>query len=305
MLVRLFAVVAALVGTLAGAMYVRPETIAVVSRLLGERGVLVERGIRYGQNPRQSLDIYRPPDGVAQHAAIIVFLYGGSWSRGSKENYAFVGHALAARGFTTTIPNYRLYPEVQFPDFVADAAAAFVFVEKSLARGCAQRRPVILAGHSAGAHMAALLALDRSYIQRADPDAAAPAAFIGLAGPYTFQPTTWPSTKDAFASVAATPDLPRPITHVAPGAPPALLLHGGSDSIVALKNTRELTASLRAAGSTVETAEYPGIGHLGIVTAIAAPLRWRAPVLDAMTRFASRFGSVQPRKACAGEIGSH
>lgn len=264
---------------------------SLFSSAFADRGAGVQRDIAYGDHPRLKLDVYRPAPGVVERDAVILFLYGGSWSSGDKSIYPFVGHALASRGFTTVIPDYRLYPEVQFPAFFEDAALAYAWVDRNLAKACTPARPIILAGHSAGAHMAALLAVDPTYIARAAPDAAKPAALIGLAGPYNFYPTKWPSTKAAFASIKDQPDLPRPIAHVGTGAPPALLLYGLADDVVELKNLRVMTDALRVAGNSVETAEYKGVGHIGILLALSRPLRWRAPVLDDVVKFASKIGS--------------
>ncbi|MFN0219626.1 MAG: alpha/beta hydrolase [Hyphomicrobium sp.] len=295
-------VVAAPVATasgLAGMAWAPAASLSLFSTVFGDRGARIERDVGYGVGPRRSLDVYRPAEGVREHDAIIVFLYGGSWSSGDKATYGFVGQALASRGFTTVIPDYRLYPEVQFPAFVDDVAAAYAWTSRTLAGACTPARPIIIAGHSAGAHMAVLLALDRSYIARAAPDAPRPAAIIGLAGPYTFEPTTWPSTKDAFASVAATPNVARPITFVTPDAPPMLLLHGLADDLVNLKNTRELAAALQAVGTPVKTAEYDGIGHIGLVLTLSRPFRWRAPALEKIVEYAARI-APQPSalRAC-------
>ncbi len=273
---------------IAALFWYRPANAVVISKLIGDRGAQIESGIAYGEGPRQKLDVYRPPAHIKQHDAVIVFLYGGSWTSGSKELYGFIGQALATRGFTTVIPDYRLFPDVKFPSFVEDVAAAYAWTDRTLARTCAPR-PIIISGHSAGGHMAALLALDRTYLAAQSAEVSPPAAIIGLAGPYTFEPTVWPSTKAAFASVAATPDVPRPITYVRPGAPPFLLLHGLADDLVNLKNTRELAAALKAVGTPVEVETYENIGHIGLVLAVSRPLRWRAPVLDRMVAYAGKF----------------
>jgi acetyl esterase/lipase len=286
---------AAVLAGVAVVTYLRPE---IYGSLFGERDVGVTSDVAYGPAPRQRLDVYRPPESVAEHNAVVVFLYGGSWKTGDKALYGFVGQALAARGFTTVIPDYRLYPEVQFPAFFEDAAKAYAWTERTLARHCAPPRPVIVAGHSAGAHMAAMLALNPAYIKGADAAAARPAAFIGLAGPYTFQPTQWPSTKDAFATAESTPEITRPVSYIGKDAPPALLLHGLSDQTVQLKNLRELTAALTAAGDHVETEAYPNIGHIGLVLALSRPFRWRAPVLQRIVDFASHI-SVPANDAIA------
>lgn len=282
-------------AALAALFWVKPESF---STLIGERSVIVERDVAYGDHPRQRLDVYRPPEGVAERPAIIVFLYGGSWSSGDKALYGFVGKALASRGFTTVIPDYRLYPEVQFPAFFDDAAAAYSWASKTIAKKCAPSRPIIIAGHSAGAHMAALLALDPAYLARSAPGAEKPAALIGLAGPYNFYPTKWPTTKDAFATIAEQPDLPRPVAHDAANAPPSLLLYGLADDVVERKNLTVMMDALTKAGAQVETHEYAGIGHAGIVLALSRPFRWRAPALKNAVDFATRITGAGGQRTC-------
>ena len=268
------------------------------SALTSESGVDAEFGIAYGSNPRQKLDIYRA-DPAAEKAPIVIFYYGGSWREGDRATYKFVGTALAKRGYTTIIPDYRLFPEVQFPGFVDDGAKAYGWVGNNAARisrnSCGER-PIIVIGHSAGAHTAAMLSLDRSYLDRHAKGARPPAAMIGLAGPYAFDPTTWPSTKEVFASARGNADWARPVAFVPrAAAPPTLLLHGGDDDTVKLYNTRDLAAAIKANGQQVRVVEYPGIGHVGLILSVSAPLRWRAPTLDDMVAFIDQQGA----KPCA------
>jgi acetyl esterase/lipase len=263
------------------------------SALASELGIAAETGVAFGSHTRQKLDIYRA-DPANEQAPIVIFYYGGSWKEGDRATYKFVGTALAKRGITTIIPDYRLFPEVMFPGFVDDAAKAYAWVASNTARfgRCDGQRPIIVVGHSAGAHTAALLSLDASYLERHAPGVRRPAALIGMAGPYAFDPTTWPSTKDVFASVRTNPDRARPVTFAARGvAPPALLLHGGDDETVKLYNTRDLGSALKTAGQKVRIVEYPGIGHVGLILTVSKPLRWRAPTLDDMVAFIEQHGS--------------
>ncbi len=84
--------------------------------------------LNYGNNPRQSLDLYIPK--TEQKKIPIIFVYGGAWREGNKQDYEFVAHALTGLGHIVIIPDYRLYPEAQFPEFVNDVANAISFVEQ-------------------------------------------------------------------------------------------------------------------------------------------------------------------------------
>lgn len=256
---------------------------SVYSVLVAEGGIRAERGVAYGPHRRHKLDIYRPGQG-ADDGPIVLFLYGGGWRNGHRSTYGFVGAALASRGIATIVPDYRLYPEVKFPAFVEDAALAYRWVIRNVARRGEGTRPVILVGHSAGAHTAALLALDARYLDGGEGDMARPAGLVGLAGPYAFDPTTWATTKSIFAS-AARAEAARPISFVRKDAPPALLMHGLDDTVVKLWNMQSLARDLRQAGVRVRSLEFDGVGHIGLVLALSRPFRWRAPVLEETLSF--------------------
>ncbi|HZF42514.1 MAG TPA: alpha/beta hydrolase [Sphingomonadaceae bacterium] len=249
-----------------------------------DRGaVLVARDVAYGTDPRQALDVYAPTGTAASaRLPVIVFIYGGSWQSGSKDGYGFAARALAARGFVVAVPDYRLVPAVRFPGFVEDCAAAVRWARANAARFGGDGARVVMIGHSAGAYNAAMLALDPRYL---GADRAAVRGWVGLAGPYDFLPLDGPITRAAFGGA---PDLPQtqPVTHASAGDPPALLLHGAKDDTVYPRNSQALAARLRAAGGRAEVKLYPKLGHVGIVTALAAPFRGRAPVLEDAAGFA-------------------
>jgi acetyl esterase/lipase len=270
-------------GLLAARQALASATVAsLYSGLVADRGVAVESGVAYGPLARDRLDIYRPASGD-RGGPIAMFIYGGGWRSGDRATYGFVGAALAARGITAVIADYRLYPNVKFPVFVEDAARAYAWVSANLAAGDGKTRPIVLIGHSAGAYIAAMLAFDERYPAAAG-GAERPAGLIGLAGPYAFDPTTYPTTAEIFAT-ATSADAARPVALVRHGAPRTLLMHGLEDETVQLYNTRELAGALRAVGTDVRKIEYAGIGHMGLVLAISRPLRWRAPVLREVVAF--------------------
>ena len=165
------------------------------------------------------------------------------------------------------IPDYRLYPEVRFPTFVADGAAAVAWVRRNVGGFGGAPRQIHLMGHSAGAHIAALLALDRRYLAAAGVEPGTLESFVGLAGPYDFLPLTDATLKRILAAddMAAT----QPITFAGGSAPRALLLHGANDRTVRPRNSQHLAAALEAAGNRVELKLYPALDHLALVAALA------------------------------------
>lgn len=254
-----------------------PSRYALVSTLLGEGRLDVRLGQAYGAHRRNRLDLYRPRDPQDETAAAALFVHGGSWRDGSRACYGFVGAALASHGIPAAIADYRLFPEVRWPAFQEDIAQAFHWLRDHLGDGRA--RPVVLIGHSAGAHIAALLAADQRWLGDARP-----AGFVGLSGPYTFEPTHWRTTRDIFAT-ARTINEPRPIAHVGPHVPPALLLHGEADPVVDPASTIEMARAWAAAGAPVSCEILRDHDHRRLVKAFARPYRYRSPMLGRIVEF--------------------
>jgi acetyl esterase/lipase len=244
----------------------------------------------YGADPRQRLDVYLPPSPAADTPALasprpmIVFWHGGRWSFGNKNEYRFVGAALAELGYVVVLPNYRHYPQVKMPGFMDDAARAaqWAWVHAPDYRADPQR--FYLMGHSAGAHMAALLALDPHYLAGLGEPIPRIEGVIGLSGPYDFLPLTEADTRDMFGPPALYP-ASQPINFVHPGAPSMLLVVGLSDTTVLPKNTLNFAAALGAAGVPVTLRTYPKLGHGDTVAALSLPARHRAPVLADIRTF--------------------
>jgi acetyl esterase/lipase len=247
--------------------------------------------IAYGESPAQRLDVYAPEG--ARAAPVVVFFHGGSWATGAKEQYRFVGQALASRGIVAVVASYRLFPAVQFPEFVDDAARAVAWAHANAARHGGDPDALFVMGHSSGAHMAALVALDPRYIERAGGRASWMRGMIGLAGPYDFDARR-ADIRAVFAAIAdADVDTTQPLAF-AKGAPALLLLHGESDVTVERKNTVNLAAAVVREGGVACTVYYPGVTHAGVVAALARPLRGTAPVLDDVARFVARVRAREP-----------
>lgn len=245
---------------------------------------MVASDAAFGPDQRQRVDVYRPRGHGADKLPMIVFIYGGSWQSGTKSGYSFVGRALAKQGFVVAVPDYRLVPQVRFPTFLEDNAAATRWlIEHANALGGDPDR-IVLAGHSAGAYNAAMLALDPRWLGK---DRQRVRGLIGLAGPYDFLPLSGNVLRDAFAG-ASDPRSTQPISFLARGDPPAFLATGDEDNVVKPRNSDSLAAKLRALGVPVDRKVYRGVGHIGLLTAIAKPLRGRANVLGDMGEFARR-----------------
>jgi acetyl esterase/lipase len=249
----------------------------------------------YGDDARQKLDVYAPehPDG----RPVVIFFYGGTWSAGKKSDYAFVGAALAERGYVTVIPDYRLYPKVRFPTFVEDGARAVAWVQQHARDFGGDPDRLVLMGHSAGAHIAALLALNPSYLAAAGVRPHSVAGLIGLSGPYALVPDT-----DTLHAIFGAPHNQtdwQPVHFAGPSAPPTLLLAGADDKVVYSAHTEKLRDALLSQGDEVETHLYPGRGHADTIASFAVVVRYRTPALEQSVAFLARITAVA-RPAAGG-----
>ncbi len=260
--------------------------IKALNAVIPDSGYQLTAGIGYGSLPRQKLDVYVPKKSgseVTKLLPIVVFFYGGSWDSGNKGSYKFIGEAMTSQGFIAIIPDYRVYPDVLFPGFMQDPAKAAKWAKTHAAEFGGDPDRIFLAGHSAGAHIAAMLTLDDEFLKVEYSKPGDFAGMIGLAGPYDFLPLKSERLKTIFG-----PEEQRynsqPINFVTGKNPPMLLLVGTKDDTVWPKNTYNLAAKIKAAGGPVEVAEFEGYSHIDMAARLARPLR-NERLLNTITSF--------------------
>ena len=255
---------------------------ALVPKDKGSKRIATD--VPYGDGPRLKLDIYAPAEGQGPWPTI-VFVHGGSWSSGNKNPYEFVGRALAAQGFLTLVPNYRLHPEHPYPAFVEDTALAIDWATRHAGEYGGDPKHIIASGHSAGGYNVALAILDKHYFAKLGTDVSAIKGVVLIAAPLDFLPLDPGVAQDVFGAV---PDLPatQPITYARSVVPPFLILYGTADTTVRPKNSINMAAALKAVGVPVELKAYEGVSHVGIVLALSTWQRGNAPSLDDVTAFA-------------------
>jgi acetyl esterase/lipase len=256
------------------------------------------RNIRYGPDPRQVLDVYSPDKASVEARPLVVFWHGGRWRFGDKADYRFVGAALTELGYVAVLPNYRLYPQVKMPGFMDDAARAGQWAAAHAGEFGADARRLYLMGHSAGAHLAALVTLDPRYFAATAQMVPPIAGVIGLSGPYDFLPLLEADVQDMFGPPENYP-VSQPINFVRPDAPPMLLVHGLKDDTVRPKNSRNLAAALLALGVPVTLKLYPQLEHADTVAALSRPARGRAPILADIAAFVRQGDRDQAALAAA------
>lgn len=272
------------------------SALAVVNSITLNGGVGVSKNILYGDKPLQDLDIYYPKplakamqskkatadNAINDSYPMVVFVHGGSWESGSKDEYAFVGQSLAQAGYVTAVINYRKAPEHVYPDYVQDAAQAIAWSYKNAESLHADPKRLAVIGHSAGAFNAVAAVANEDFLAPYGVKPNDISAVIGIAGPYSYDFRKF-SSASAFGA-NATPDNIMPDRNIKGAQPPYLLLTAEKDKVVHISNTVKMTQALKAAGVKVETGEIAGASHATSIGAMAPPLRWvnnvRAQVLS-------------------------
>lgn len=220
----------------------------------------VYKNIIFQEKYNLALDVYMPPQSKPRQPQTIIFFYGGSWESGNKEQYKFVGSALAKEGYIVFIPDYRKFPDVKFPDFMFDAADSVAWVNAHVAEFGGEQKSIVLMGHSAGANIATLLITDKTYLGK---NYNSISSGIGLSGAYDFTPNT-KNLETIFGPSEKYP-LMRPVTHIDGSEPPMFLAHGLKDNIVATFNFEHMRDKLVANKVCVVSKEYPSFDHINSI----------------------------------------
>jgi acetyl esterase/lipase len=258
-------------------------------RLLGgiDGATLQVQGQPYGPGPRNKLNIW-VPSGTAKtdRLPVLIWLYGGGWYSGARDDYGFAGRAFARQGFIVVIPDYRIVPDGHWPDFLEDSAAAVAWTEQHIANNGGDPGRIALSGHSAGAYNAVMLALDRRWMKAAGSDAAVIRGVAALAGPYDFYPFEKGGRADVAMGDIRPAEQTQPINFVRADAPPLWLGHGTADTVVRVRNSQRLTAAMQKVGGSVQLRTYDGLSHNDLVMALTSPLQYKAPtILPEVTAF--------------------
>lgn len=229
------------------------------------------REIAYGSDPLQRFDVY-PATNAKGPAPLFVFVHGGGWKRGDKRNAAGaakIAH-LTGRGFAFASINYRLVPDAKVEDQAQDVANAIArLIRDARALGVDPNR-IVLAGHSAGAHLSALVGTDPQYLKRAGvggdrlkgvvllDGAAYDVPAQSGEGPRIMRPTY----AQAFGTDRARQRALSPYFHAAaPNAPRFLILHVERED--GRRQSEALATALRKAGTQAEVRALRGRGLRG------------------------------------------
>lgn len=247
--------------------------------------VVAHRDQMFDTTERLSLDVYAPAH--ADRAPVVVYFYGGDWTTGKRQWYRWMGEALAAQGMVAMIPDYRHSPAVRMDGFLHDGADAVRWARDHAAEFGGDPSRLFVMGHSAGGHIAAMLATDKQWLGTVGMKPRDLAGFIGVAGAYDFLPLDEPRYVAMFGDTPAKQAQSQPINFVDGDEPPALLLQGEEDTEVFPSEAISMEGRYRQMGEPVALKLYPGLGHESLVFALG-PLHRKAPVMQDVATFVHR-----------------
>ena len=228
---------------------------------------------------RHRLDLYVPKG--QKDVPVMMFVHGGGFTVGIKDQYAFVGQVFATYGIATAVISYRLAPRTVYPDNVLDTARAFAWLRAHVAEYGGRADKIFISGHSAGATLIALLGSDPAYLKEVGESLDHVAGVIPISGSFTqggrsamFQGFP-PPDPDVVRNASA-------IAHVAGPHPPFLILYGDMDLPRTGEDARAMAKAMKDAGNSADVHEIAGHAHMDMITGVTDPAD---PGLQFMLKF--------------------
>lgn len=248
----------------------------LAGRRFYDRYPQMARDVAFHPEMAPRLDVYSPPDGTGH--PVLLFVHGGGWDKYDRKLFAPVAQKVLPHNIVVVIPDYTLHPGAGYEQMVREVAAALHWTREQIAAYGGDPERIVLAGHSAGAHLAALAIMDPRFAPGAGDGSSAVCGFLGMSGVYDVQrehdfwqdqgkpPVVMAQVMGGQANYAAA----SPLTYVRSGLPPVLLVHGDQDRTVPLDIAERFFSALQAAGAPVQLKVYPGAGHTDYLFAALA-----------------------------------
>lgn len=198
------------------------------------------------QDSRDKLDLYLP-DG-RRGFPVLLWLHGGALMHGDKDGSAHVGRRFAAAGIGTVVINYRLSPHVMHPAHIQDAATAFAWVRQHIAEYGGNPDAIFVAGHSAGAYLSAMLALDERYLATRQLQPSSIRGIVPVSGFFYVERVAPHRSKSVWGEDPAKWPEASPARYVRSSAPPILLIYADGDEEWRREQNEHMAAALKQAG---------------------------------------------------------
>ncbi len=272
-------------------------TLFIVNRAAAFQSFQHYQSVHYGQARAQQMDIFRPDAKSEKLLPVVVFFYGGCWGACShlkKEDYAFVAESFSSNRIVAVVPDYRVYPDVNFNEIMNDASSLVEWVHSHIQDYGGDPKQIFLMGHSSGAHLAAMLAVNRQYL--APQTYGDIKGFIGLAGPYNFLPFDEDYMPILFGSLASPADS-QPIHFIDGTQPPLLLMHGATDTRVKPSNAETMAKKALDVGGNIEKHIYEDIDHAAIVGEFSILLRNKSQIFSDTLDFIKKYSIADSEAA--------
>lgn len=205
-------------------------------------------------------DLYIPDDKKKAPYPVLLLIHGGAWHKGDKESMEKAAAKLADKGIAALAINYRLAPQFHYPAPVEDGQQALRWLAANAGKYKLDMGKVGVWGYSAGAHLAALLAM-----QPVTPDVPELRVVIAGSAPTDLRQSRQPSVQ-AFLGAAPTEkpavyEEASPLARIHPGLPPFLLYYGTADTTVEPSQSENFARALQEAGVTVKVIRLDGADH--------------------------------------------
>jgi acetyl esterase/lipase len=217
---------------------------------------------------RHRLDLYLPKG--KRDVPVVMFVHGGGFTVGIKDQYAFVGQVLAANGIATAVISYRLSPKTSYPGHVQDVARAFAWLRGHVAEYGGKADRIFVAGHSAGATLVAMLGSDPAYLREVGESLDHVTGVIPISGSFTQSARSGMFDSPYAVDVEVVRNASA-INHVTGTHPPFLILYGDRDAPRTGQDAAAMTQALKGAGNQAEVHEIADHAHMDMITGIMSP----------------------------------
>ena len=220
--------------------------------------------IPYGEDSWQKIDLYVPDDRTAENLPTLLFLHGGYWTHGYKEWLGFMAPSFVSLPALFISVGYRLSPAVQHPAALDDCLSALAWAYHHVAEYGGDPRRLFVGGHSAGGHLAALMALQPALLMARSLPAELIKACFPVSGVYDLTGDIPPDCRQAFLELGANPVHASPLHYVRGNRIPFLVAVGEHDFPVLYEQAYAMKTALQQQDGPVEFLDIAGVDHFQI-----------------------------------------